>query len=54
MDFAEAHWAPSSTMWPLDRDLAMKKRALKSLQEPPERRLRFHATDRLLAFLDGL
>ena len=38
----------------LNCDFATKEHALKSLQEPPERRLRFHATDRLLAFLDGL
>ncbi len=32
----------------------MKERALQSLQEPPVGHQRFRATDRLLAFLDGL
>lgn len=48
------HESLATTHQYIEADLAMKERALKSLQEPPERRLRFHATDRLLAFLDGL
>jgi hypothetical protein len=38
----------------IEADLAMKERALAMLQEPPNAPWRFQATDRLLAFLDGL
>lgn len=48
------HESPATTHRYIEADLAMKERALQSLQEPPARPLRFRATDRLLAFLDGL
>jgi|OpeIllAssembly_1097287.scaffolds.fasta_scaffold59752_2 site-specific recombinase XerD len=48
------HESPATTHRYIEADLAMKERALQSLQEPPSRRLRFRATDRLLSFLDGL
>jgi integrase/recombinase XerD len=48
------HESPATTHRYVEADLGMKERALESLQEPPARRLRFRATDRLLAFLDRL
>lgn len=48
------HESPATTHRYLEADLAMKERALESLQEPPARALRFRASDKLLAFLDGL
>ena len=48
------HESPATTHRYIEADLAMKERALKSLQEPPSGRLRFRASDSLLAFLDGL
>lgn len=47
------HESPATTHRYIEADLAMKERALKSLQEPPARHLRFRATDRRLSFLDG-
>jgi site-specific recombinase XerD len=38
----------------VEADLEMKEAALKRLGEPPTKRLRFRATDNLLAFLEGL
>jgi len=48
------HESPVTTHRYIEADLAMKERALSSIQEPPSRRLRFRATDRLLTFLDSL
>jgi integrase len=48
------HESPATTHQYLEADLAMKERALQSLQEPGTKRRRFRPTDRLLAFLDGL
>jgi integrase/recombinase XerD len=48
------HESPATTHQYVEADLAMKERALALLQEPSTRRQRFHASDRLLAFLDGL
>jgi integrase/recombinase XerD len=48
------HESPATTHQYLEADLAMKERALQSLQEPGTKRQRFRPTDRLLAFLDGL
>jgi site-specific recombinase XerD len=38
----------------VEADLEMKEAALKRLEAPPTKRVRFRATDRLLAFLEGL
>ena len=48
------HESPETTHRYLEADLKMKERALASLQEPPSRTLRYRASDRLFAFLDGL
>jgi site-specific recombinase XerD len=48
------HESPATTHRYVEADLAMKERALEYLQEPSARPLRFRATDKLLAFLDGL
>jgi site-specific recombinase XerD len=48
------HESPETTHRYLEADLKMKERALASLQEPPIRHLRYRASDRLLAFLEGL
>jgi site-specific recombinase XerD len=48
------HESPETTHRYLEADLKMKEQALASLQEPPIRNLRYRASDRLLAFLDGL
>ena len=48
------HESPETTHHYVEADLTMKERALASLQEPPGRSLRYRASDRLLAFLDGL
>ena len=48
------HESPATTHQYVEADLAMKQRALESLQEPSTRRQRFQASDRLLAFLEGL
>lgn len=46
--------SPETTHRYLEADLKMMERALASLQEPPSRTLRYRASDRLFAFLDGL
>lgn len=48
------HESPETTHLYVEADLAMKERALKKLQDPPGKTVRFRAGDRLLAFLDGL
>ena len=48
------HESPETTHRYLEADLKMKEQALASLQEPSIRHLRYRASDRLLAFLDGL
>lgn len=48
------HESPVTTHQYVEADLAMKERALRSLQEPPGQALRYRASDRLLAFLDSL
>lgn len=48
------HESPATTHLYVEADIEMKRRALDKLDEPAARRPRFHASDRLLAFLDGL
>lgn len=48
------HESPATTHQYIEADLAMKERALQSLQQPPDKGQRFRPSDRLLAFLDGL
>ena len=48
------HESPATTHQYTEADLAMKERALQSLQQPPDKGQRFRPTDQLLAFLDGL
>jgi len=48
------HESPATTHRYVEADLAMKERALATLQEPAERNKRFCPTDPVLAFLDGL
>ncbi|UCG89161.1 MAG: tyrosine-type recombinase/integrase [Gemmatimonadota bacterium] len=48
------HESPATTHMYVEADLAMKERALAMLQEVPSRPCRYKASDRLLAFLDGL
>jgi len=48
------HESPSTTHLYVEADLAMKERALAKLAGPPGTRHRFHATEGLLRFLDGL
>lgn len=48
------HESPTTTHLYLEADLAMKTAALRKVADPSPRRARFRATDRLLAFLDGL
>ena len=48
------HESPDTTHLYIEADLAMKERALAKLQDPPSKAFRFRASDRLLAFLDGL
>ncbi len=48
------HESPETTHLYVEADLAMKEQALKKLQDPTAKALRFRANDRLLAFLDGL
>lgn len=48
------HESPETTHHYIEADLTMKERALASLPEPRGRTLRYRASDRLLAFLDGL
>ena len=48
------HESPETTHLYVEADLAMKERALKKLQSPPNKTFRFRADDRLLAFLNSL
>jgi len=48
------HETPATTHLYVEADLTMKEQALKRIAEPPSRRLRYQAKDRLLAFLDRL
>jgi site-specific recombinase XerD len=48
------HESPETTHHYIEADLTMKERALATIQQPRGRTLRYHAGDRLLAFLDGL
>ena len=48
------HESPATTHLYVEADLAMKEKALGTLQPPSSKTHRFRATDRLLAFLDGL
>ncbi len=48
------HVNPSTTHGYVEADLAMKERTLKKLAPTSARSRRFHADDRLLAFLNGL
>jgi len=48
------HASPSTTHAYVEADLTMKERTLRKLEQPSTRAHRFHATDRLLSFLDGL
>jgi len=48
------HESPVTTHRYIEADLAMKERALASLQEPALRNKRFRPSDPVLAFLDSL
>jgi integrase/recombinase XerD len=48
------HESPATTHMYVEADLAMKERALRKLQPPTRKALRYKASDRLLSFLDGL
>ena len=48
------HESPTTTHLYVEADLAMKAAALRKVADPSPARARFRATDRLLAFLDGL
>jgi len=48
------HESPTTTHLYVEADLAMKAAALRKVADPSPGRARFRATDRLLAFLDGL
>ncbi len=48
------HESPVTTHLYVEADLALKRRALDRLAEPPSGRPRHPVGDRLLAFLDGL
>jgi site-specific recombinase XerD len=48
------HESPATTHAYVEADLAMKAAALRQVADPSPGRARFRATDRLLAFLDGL
>jgi integrase/recombinase XerD len=48
------HADPTTTHAYIEADLVMKEKALRKLQPPGHGRHRFRASDRLLAFLDGL
>ena len=48
------HESPATTHMYVEADLAMKKRAIKSLQTPKTKTRPFRPTDQLLAFLEGL
>jgi len=48
------HSSPATTHMYVEADLAMKERALKTIQAPNVKKSRFRATDRVLAFLEAL
>jgi integrase/recombinase XerD len=48
------HESPTTTHGYLEADLAMKERALARVEAPKGHRRRFHPSDEVLAFLDGL
>lgn len=48
------HESPSTTHLYIEANLTMKERALSKLQEIPNQRCRYQASDQLLTFLDGL
>ncbi len=48
------HESPATTHMYVEASLAMKERALEALQPPTSTALRYHATDRVLQFLQGL
>jgi integrase/recombinase XerD len=48
------HESPTTTHLYVEADLAMKAAALEKVADPSSGRLRFRASDRLIAFLDGL
>jgi site-specific recombinase XerD len=48
------HATPATTHLYVEADLTMKEAALRRLEDPSPKRLRFRAGDRLLAFLDSL
>lgn len=48
------HESIETTHLYIEADLAMKEKALKKIQEPPSKTVRFRAGDRLLAFLESL
>lgn len=48
------HEDPSTTHLYVEADLAMKEAALRRVTDPTPKPLRFHASDRLLAFLEAL
>lgn len=48
------HESPATTHLYIEADLAMKERALKKLSAPPLGPPRYRASDRVLAFLEGL
>ncbi len=48
------HESLDTTHLYVEADLGMKERALAKMQDPPSGRWRYHASDRLLAFLEGL
>jgi integrase/recombinase XerD len=48
------HNSPATTHMYVEADVAMKQRALSTLRAPTVKGSRFRATDRVLAFLEGL
>lgn len=48
------HEDTATTHQYIDADLAMKEAALKRMDAPSSKSIRFKASDRLLAFLDAL
>ncbi len=48
------HESPSTTHMYVEADLAMKERALRSLQPPSTVPIRYRPPDRILQFLQGL
>ena len=48
------HESLDTTHLYVEADLAMKERALATVQEPPSGRWRYRPSDHLLAFLEGL